>query len=424
MGRSVAIVAWYFPPAGGAGAQRPLHFATGMAADGDVVSVLAPPLVRSDWAPDDRSLAAEADGLDLRRLDGREGESVPETLERFRHFVVEQLRVGRPDVVVITMSPFGLASLLDPLRRLGIPVVLDLRDPWALDAWPGYRSRFDWWRELRRMHHALRASDGFVMNTKDALEAVLDRMPDLRFHPHVVVENGWSARDFTEAESASSSLEGEPFRIVHSGTLHPDRTGSRSVRSWARDRLAYAPQWIDRTGRGPRHVIRAVDGLRRRDVDVRLEFVGTSGNGVREIVSEEGGGDFVEITGYQEHQAAVRAIRTADALFLPLGGLRPGERSLIVPGKTYEYLVAGPPIVAALPEGDVRDLVACSERGFLCEPCCSDSIAAAILSAMEWGKSRRDHAPVGAEPFMHAYERRALTSRLRTFLDSVLSGAT
>ena len=51
-------------------------------------------------------------------------------------------------------------------------------------------------------------------------------------------------------------------------------------------------------------------------------------------------------------------MRSADLLFLPMHDLPPGARAGLIPYKTYEYLAAGRPILAAVPDGDVRDMLA------------------------------------------------------------------
>src|SRR5205823_10676863 len=71
-------------------------------------------------------------------------------------------------------------------------------------------------------------------------------------------------------------------------------------------------------------------------------------------------------------------MRSADMLFLPMQDLPPGRRSATVPGKTYEYLASGRPIMAAVPEGDTRDIVLQAGSGRACEPTDSDAMAAVI----------------------------------------------
>ena len=418
---SIVVVAWFFPPSGGGGAQRPVHMASAFHGFGDAVTVLTPKAIQSFWAPDDDSLSRLTAPLDVRRFDGHGGRSGWEAFEDFHRFALEEIERIRPDVVLITMSPFYLAGIAKPIQRLGSRVVIDLRDPWALDAWPGYRSWWHWRREMGRMAEALRTADGFVMNTQDAMDAVLRRFPDVADRPREVVENGWAEADFPPpAPAARRGGVESPFRLVHSGTLHPG--GSRSghpLKRWFRDRMSYAPQRIDVSGRGPRHVIDAVRHLRDRNIDVTLDLIGAQSPGLLEFLEATGCDDFVRARGYLDHDLAVSSIRDADALFLPLGGLATGDRSLIVPGKTYEYLVAGPPVIGALPEGDARDLVGRSSRSFLCDPCDPTEIAEAIENAMRWWDRDPSARTTGIETFMERFERRRLARRMRDFLGSV-----
>ena len=61
-------------------------------------------------------------------------------------------------------------------------------------------------------------------------------------------------------------------------------------------------------------------------------------------------------------------MRSADLLFLPMHDLPEGTRAGLIPYKTYEYLGARRPILAAVPDGDVRDMLAPLERVWLVRP--------------------------------------------------------
>ena len=419
---SIVVVAWFFPPAGGGGAQRPAHMASAFHGFGDSVTVLTPAAIDSFWAPDDNSLSQLTASLDVRRFNEHGGRSGWKAFEEFHQFALAEIDKIRPDVVLLTMSPFYFAEMVQPIQRLGLRVVLDLRDPWALDAWPGYRSWWHWRREKVRMSEALRIADGFVMNTRDAMGAVLQRFPDLAERPRTVVENGWAEADFKSPASCAGRREpGVPFRVVHSGTLHQglNKKGN-PLKRWVRDRISYAPQKIDVSGRGPRHVVEAVRRLRQRGLDVTLELIGARSPGLLQFLDTTGCSDFVNARDYLDHDLAVSFIREADALFLPLGGLRSGDRSLIVPGKTYEYLVAGPPIIGALPEGDARDLVGRSSRSFLSDPCDPNGIAEAIENAMRWWSRNPAERTTEIEPFMREFERKHLARRMRDFLGAIV----
>jgi glycosyltransferase involved in cell wall biosynthesis len=419
---SVAIVAWYFPPSGGAGAQRPLHFARGLRSLGMRVRVLTPKLkgLSMTWAPADSDLEEAASGLDVRRIGT--GSLVADTAG-FMSGVIEDLHCDPVDSVVVTMSPFALADLVLDLRDTRARVVLDLRDPWALDSWPGYRTKWHWWREFRKMKESLLAADGFIMNTPDAMRAVLKAMPVLAERPHTVIPNGWAAADFqgewTPPEDAPLR-RGMALRIVHSGTLH-DSSSRLSLKSRLASAVSYEPQWIDRSGRGAGHLLEAVRLLVDEGFDIRCEFLGMRVGSIEGLVARLGLKDRVDTVGYVPHGTAIQAIRSAGALFLPLGGLRSGDRSLIVPGKTYEYLVAGPPVVAALPEGDARDLAEMSDHAFPCDPCDAGEVAQAIRSCVSWWQARDPRTHLVPEAHMLPFERGALTRRLHDFLGGIVN---
>jgi glycosyltransferase involved in cell wall biosynthesis len=108
-----------------------------------------------------------------------------------------------------------------------------------------------------------------------------------------------------------------------------------------------------------------------------------------------------------------------DGLFLPLHGLPRGSRSRIVPGKTYEYLRSGLPILGCLPQGDARDLVEGSGRGYCASPCDVDEIASALARMVsDWRASRLAEADLAP---IRRFERRALTQDLAATLCAAAS---
>ena len=98
-----------------------------------------------------------------------------------------------------------------------------------------------------------------------------------------------------------------------------------------------------------------------------------------------------------------------------------GVRARIVPGKTYEYLASGRPILAAVPDGDARDLLTRAGTGLLCRP--DDVAGMAKIIASELERVQRGERPPTLRPgVLEPYERRALTARLAQIFDSVVEG--
>ena len=151
---------------------------------------------------------------------------------------------------------------------------------------------------------------------------------------------------------------------------------------------------------------------------LRIILVGVDDTYTQSMVQASGVADRVTLTGYQPHDVSVAWVRWADALFLPLDGLPRKRRSLIVPGKTYEYLASGRPILAAVPEGDARDLVL-RAGGTVTPPTDHPGLASALSKLVAEPPS--DEARSARAAWVDGYRRPALTRRLFTFLDGLLS---
>jgi len=105
-------------------------------------------------------------------------------------------------------------------------------------------------------------------------------------------------------------------------------------------------------------------------------------------------------------------------LFLPMQNLPPGVRSGTVPGKTYEYLASRRPIVAAIPEGDARDLLLQSGTAHVCAPDDVKGIAEALELEIERWRAGGPPPKVN-EDVLAPFERRSLAAEFATLLDVV-----
>ena len=130
-------------------------------------------------------------------------------------------------------------------------------------------------------------------------------------------------------------------------------------------------------------------------------------------------GRHARVLGYLPHDESVDLIRTADLLFLPMHDLPPGVRATIVPGKTYEYLASGTPILGAVPAGDARDFLLASGRAVVCDPDDVEGMSRAIEAEIS-RPSGRPPFSVEGDKFLAAFERDRLAGRLAEVFDGVL----
>jgi hypothetical protein len=431
----VLCLAYYFPPLGGAGVQRTVKFAEHLPAFGYEPVILTGPEQRAlDWSPDDDSLAASLPrGSEILRVPGPE----PARSRAWRGRAERWLRLPTPfsrwwvdsavrtgvehargiELVYASLSPFWSgAAALRLARELGVPCVLDLRDPWALDDWLVYPSRVHRQLELRRMRRTLAAADGVVMNTPEATRQTLRHVPALAAKPVATIPNGFEPADFSGP--VPERRDGS-FRIVHAGFVHTARGRRHRRRSPLRRVLGGYVRGLDILTRSHVVLLEAVAQLavERPDLRDRLEvhMAGVLGAADRAVP----GFEHVREHGYLPHGETVAMLRGADLLFLPMHDLARGRRARIVPGKTYEYLAAGRPILGALPDGDARDLLALAGHASLCRPGDTDGMLAGLREhVLRWESGRAPATPRPA--VVRRYERRRLTGELAALFDDVL----
>lgn len=431
MSRRVGIVAYFFPPHGGAGVQRPVKFTKYLPAFGWEPAVVTGPA--PSGATVDPTLGREipaateivrvpgpepplAGGTRWRRRAGRWLRR-PSAWSRWWVAGVETAQLEDVDVILATMSPFDSAAGTALLaRRLGVSWVADLRDPWALDEMFTYPTALHRRLELRRMARSLRSAATIVMNTDEAAAALRRELPALADIPVVVIPNGYDPADFSHPNHAGDS---SVFRIVHTGTLHAaqgrDHRRARVVRRMAGGAIG----GVDVLPRSHVHLVEAVGRVLARNADlqgmIEVHLAGPSDIG--------GAPEFVFDHGYLDHGASVALLQTADLLFLPMHGVAPGYRTRIVPAKTYEYLAAGRPLLAAVPAGDAQDLIRRTGNATVCEPSDVTTMADTIEQAVRaW--QRIGPAPSSDHRSLLApFERDVLARRLAEVLDHVAHGA-
>jgi glycosyltransferase involved in cell wall biosynthesis len=324
-----------------------------------------------------------------------------------------------PSVVYASLGPAEtLEPALDLGERLNVPVVADLRDPWALDEVLPYPTRWHRRRDLDLMDRLFRRASLVIMNTPEAAQSVLATFPKLPASRVACLTNGYDEEDF---KSVRTRTPDGRFRIVHAGYLHTELGLAHRRHPWLR-RLAGGDAFkIDLLSRSHVYLLRALELLERETPgitdQIELRLIGTTSAADEAVVRASPIAKSVTFSGYRDHLACVHELVEADVLFLPLHRVEKGARARIVPGKTYEYLASGRPILAAVPPGDARDLVLSTGAGIVVEPDDVAGLAAAVRALMR-------SAPSPVRPRSEAiasFERKELTRRLAEHFHDVLN---
>jgi glycosyltransferase involved in cell wall biosynthesis len=441
--RSMKIlqIAYYFPPMGGAGVQRGLKFSKYLPTVGVTPVVLAaddPHYVR-----DDSLLAEIAEGLEIHRVEhspwlakiaaSRRAKSPTPTgaaisaatprsglrnairdialrsiratqwpdeaagwagaaLAKAKAVVASHAASGHPIELVFSSSPPASAHWVGEriAREAGLPWVADFRDLWtdnpAYDA-PAWRRALD----RRTEDRWLSGASGVITVTpswKDMLAA--------RRHvgaPVAFIPNGYDEDDFRGL--ATSQRSPNVFTLVHTGTFYGPRDPDGLLRGLA----AYLR--TPRTGHLP----------------LRVRLVGNMGARFSLVLQafDQDHPGIVETVPFLPHKESVAELMAADALLLVVGGGRGNAVRGWLPGKIFEYLRVGKPIMMlGDPEGDAAALVQRHSRGWICNDQDSSAIAHSLTEMLRQSPQQiRDHQIL--QPY-NVFERRQLTAQLAEYL--------
>jgi glycosyltransferase involved in cell wall biosynthesis len=406
----VLIVAFYFPPAGGAGVWRPLKLATHLSELGYDVHVLAPDDPK--WLLRDESVAlppavqvhrARNLGPRARRpaeeLYGRTGAErlALQAQLAFRRVLVPDASVlwnltavpaavrlvRREGIdVVVTTSPPGSVHLVGAAAqsRTDVRWVADLRDSLAVH--PHRRRAVRGERKLAEL--VARRANAVVCASRAIAEEMAGYAAGARLE---VVENG---ADFEDFEGLAYSRN-DRFRITHTGNF----IGRRSPRAFL-DALTRSPDSI---------VARFVGDFRQGDVAYAEQL------GVR---------DRLELVPPTSHREALALQRDSEALLLLIPDAE-GRGRGILSGKVFEYLAAARPILAAVPEdGEAAALLRLTGAGTVVAPEDVDGLAAA-LSDLEarWRAGSLDGTPL-ADEWRERLDRRTRAREFARILESLV----
>jgi len=449
--KKVLFLAYYFPPLGGAGVQRVAKFVKYLPDFGYKPLVVAgsSQAVHNGVIPRDETLCEEVKHARLyaitctasehllnrmgqHKISGRiPGLAFQGWMRAARRACVEAIRSEKPDVIYVTVSPFQAARVAREVAEAHrIPWVLDMRDPWALDPITTYPSWIHYRLQWLAMRQACQAADGVIMNTPRSLKLVKETFFRLPTNKLSCITNGWDPDDLKRQMSHAEKSLSKKMTIVHTGTLHSrsalavDPTSRRELglsdTIWS-DRIRYGSGKSHLLARTPYYLFRAIRHLldegRIDKEDIYMIFAGSDTQADRDLARRFDLEEMVSFKGYLHHDESIGLLASADVLFVPLHVSQNGQYPLIIPGKIYEYLSMGKPVLALVPKGDARDLLQKSGLGVVCDPTDVGQISQAVLSLLERFRSSTGLKMQAQEDVVKQFDRRQLTRKLAVMLD-------
>jgi glycosyltransferase involved in cell wall biosynthesis len=430
--KRVLIIAYNFPPVGGAGVQRVSKFVKYLVRfnwESEVVTTANPSVPLKD----DGLLSEIPDGVRVHRTKTLEpsyvlktnmasadasSASVVSRLKRIVTSVVRFFLIPDPQILwwphtAITLfkllksrtynvifasgPPFSSLVLSVFLGRFfGVPVVVDFRDEWSFSRnnWENStKSAFVKWFDRVMEKWVVKNANAITVASpayRTSFMAEYQKLDTEKIH---VITNGYDPDDFVVSEHNGVEPDQEKrfFNFVYTGTV------------WKATSLKPFVQALEA-------LLEERPELRNR---IRVRVYGR-------VVGEEAIcmeplrlDGVISLFGYVDHKEVVREMQAADCLLLTLADLHGSDK--IIPGKTFEFMVGKPSVLAIVPPGECSAIISSIPGFFVVHPNDDSSLKMKIceLATMTNGNLEKSSSP--------DYSRIVLTEHLANVLSAVIS---
>lgn len=420
--KRVLFLAYLFPPIANSGTQRPLKFAKYLSRFGWMPTVITA-ANSVDHRVDEGLLADIPAGVHVIRVpmvNEHIGNAISRLAlgtslgRRLGHGISWRLqaRFCKPDLYAlwrptatraalklfreegfdaIYATGFPWTSLLigcEVSKATGCPLIADFRDPWAgEDLFRNESWRLPDAQELVQESGVVRHAAAVVSVSTTMTKRLAAAHPDCDPDKFITIHNGFDPADL----EAPAPQPHERFRIVFTGV------------------------WKE--GYNPAPLYDVIDSLRRSTPDVLKDVEVIAAGFAPGEAARRGLTAHITELGVLSHQDAVSLMHSADLLFLTNGdGVR---QQLGLPGKMYEYLATGRPVLALTdPQGDAGRIIAQVGGGVAIPADDPGTLLKVITNAC---LHKKLEAPPQNRDALSAFERRNLAHQLAGVLDEITS---
>lgn len=425
--KNVLMVAYYFPPMGGSGVQRPLKFAKYLPDYGWKPHVLTPD--SGSYRSFDATLTKELEesetevirvGADtpfhkydsLTRKLANQSEKVQKLIRWLAAFVyfpdnkkgwikpavekgLEYVDNNQIDVIYATGPPFSNYIIAQKIKeQTGIPVVLDYRDDMlggylVTATTPWHRRKLKKWE-----HYILEQVEAATAINHTMLKGIQERFEDIDGTIFQVIEQGYDSADFENIE-INSPWTNDQLHFLYSGIFYEDRQPDVFLKAMS-DVLKEKPEMKDK---------------------VKLHFQGILTSRHKKLIKELGLENNIEYHGYLTHKEAVSNLKKADVLWLITNFGKHTHQ--ITTGKLFEYLGALKPVIGLVDtNGEAARLLRQTNSGYVANPEDRNAIKNIIISILNgW---MNNSWPKPDKELVEYYDRKKLTGKLAQLLERML----
>ncbi len=403
------IIAYYFPPLGGVGAQRPLKFARYLPDYNWQPTILS---VRAHHNSQ-RDPSLEQTLLPSTPIEHTPALILPEWIPwRVRSFISRYILLVDEQIgwlpfavvrarqiiathniqAIFTTSPPNTTHLIGQKIKhaTNLPWIADFRDPWVGNSFVHYPSTWHTQFAARLEKNVVLDADRVITVSEPMRVAFLQRYPDQPQSKFHTLTNGYDPADFLNIIPAKHLTD--RFTIVYIGSFYGQR---RTPHAFLRAlRMA-----LDRGQVPPNRIM--------------VHFIGSANPYLAEEIEKLSLQEVTRVFGFLPHSQALAHLASADMTLLIIGA-GPGSEGEVT-GKIYEYLASHKPLLALVPPGAAADIIRAAEAGVIVPPDDIPAIATQIGIAFElWQNGHLTITP--RNEIIARYDRRRLTEQLAALL--------
>lgn len=410
--KKVLIIAYYFPPLGGAGVQRTLKFVKYLSEFNYISVILTPNPKLIRYISHDYTLIEEIPketriynsfivdlnwifkilyGFKLKRIVNYINETLlfPDYQIQWLPFAKKQvkeiMKKEKIDIVYITSPPHSTQLLGEWIQKIyHVPIVVDFRDPLTFNyekrSSDLYRKCFDCERNI------LNNADFIIANTP-VNKKNYTKWFNISENKISVITNGFDSDDFKNFNKKRKN--DDKIIFLHIGQLY--------------GKYNAAP------------LLLTLNKIKNKLKNVEFRFVGKITPKDKKMINSFKLNEIVKVINYCSHSKALEYIQESDYLIILLADL---NWRFWIPGKTFEYINSEREILAIVPEdGSCAKIIRETKTGIVISPDSIDKIALIILNFIENNYKKNFNPDYNK---IEKYERKRLTERLANIFNNVI----